>query len=886
MKKRILTFVLALFLILPCAILFVACGDDPVEPTLNGYKLYINGEDTQSFECEWGQNAITANNVVIKSDWSDSSKNGAVPLSEFDISVSWTDADYVEHDTFPNFWTEGTTINDVPTAYSFTFKKDGKEVYMWVYISKANSLNPSVKIKHSGDGSEKSVRSVEWNYNNRNCDNPSKQYSLTVAGGIEEGYNLDNAIWYAVEKDIYNAIETEEEKKRYVSENVSSCSSGQIFEFEPGEYYVFAYLSESEHYTYGENGWIYNYATLKIVPADIEQEIKTNVYDFSEDSGSNFSYNELADYCEQEVELAQYSGALSYYGFSGGEWGNLNNIPTCNAVKVNAVVENGEYVLVDYDPYNEVWCKLNADGDFGEKLDDDADIEFVDYVEIQSYIEGNTITFPVYYKINEEVGGFYNFDEIFKTYITLNKYKLTGKVPCSVIEVEGGSSLINSFNFEYSGENFKFYIEKAFGFYDNSTYRNLYEIVGGEEVDAGSYSAKLVIKNPNYAWKYNSDDEYDSIVYTSEPISISYVIEPAKVNRPYYQLEQDKFYEYLGSAIEVTYSADMGWSEYSYDSYLTNSVYYSGQVNAYKYKLTADDYSLGIEELIAKVKQNGSLNSESRKITDDVNHTAGKYVVLFDLSSAQNYIWDDGSLTAKIFAFDIVKAEQNPFISAGAYQISAPRDTIIIDIDLTGSVNLYDIFVEEKEVEFYYGADTEFEFEIVDAITGINAVPVGSAIIDEYGNLKFNDLNSATDSVGTVFIKIHKDGDDCYLDYDVYVQVEINKYDLKDETSEFMASLESLDCYEDGVITCTSGQTLGEIFAEAGITLPTSEAGTYKLYTHASSYSEFALDTEINFSYDLYLCLVPNEDKKWLISNYDSSAGLVDNRISIQVVVA
>ena len=66
MKKKFLTFLFAICFMLPCAFLFSACGSEP-EPTLNGYTLYIKGEETTYFETVYGNNAITADDIRLSS---------------------------------------------------------------------------------------------------------------------------------------------------------------------------------------------------------------------------------------------------------------------------------------------------------------------------------------------------------------------------------------------------------------------------------------------------------------------------------------------------------------------------------------------------------------------------------------------------------------------------------------------------------------------------------------------------------------------------------------------------------------------------------------------------------------------------------------------------
>ena len=120
MKKKFIMFLLAILFIVPSAFLLTACSQE--EPIFNGYKVYINGTKTDEFSCISGETAITAENVSVKTDWTDESLNTELPLSDFEISVEWRNQFNSQETTFPEFWTNGTgsTTNDYATTYNFT----------------------------------------------------------------------------------------------------------------------------------------------------------------------------------------------------------------------------------------------------------------------------------------------------------------------------------------------------------------------------------------------------------------------------------------------------------------------------------------------------------------------------------------------------------------------------------------------------------------------------------------------------------------------------------------------------------------------------------------------------------------------------------------------
>ena len=88
MKKKFLAFLFSICFALPCAIFLAGCNSSG-GPTLNGYEVYINGQKTNEYTCYVGEEAITWEDVVIKSNWTDASKNAVVPLTDFDLSVKW-----------------------------------------------------------------------------------------------------------------------------------------------------------------------------------------------------------------------------------------------------------------------------------------------------------------------------------------------------------------------------------------------------------------------------------------------------------------------------------------------------------------------------------------------------------------------------------------------------------------------------------------------------------------------------------------------------------------------------------------------------------------------------------------------------------------------------
>ena len=149
----------------------------------NGYNVYINGTNNNYFECTWGDEAITADDITIKSDWNDKSKNTVVPISEFEISVVWSNEYNQEQTTLPDFWTNATgdTSNSFATTYTFTLTKG--------------------EFSTIFDGNEYTYSAeMEWCYNDRESDT-SKHFSFDIENLDPEYSMQEHMQWCHVAND-------------------------------------------------------------------------------------------------------------------------------------------------------------------------------------------------------------------------------------------------------------------------------------------------------------------------------------------------------------------------------------------------------------------------------------------------------------------------------------------------------------------------------------------------------------------------------------------------------------------------------------------------------------------------------------------------------------
>lgn len=886
MKKKILTFMLSLCFILPCAFLVSACGSEP-EPTLNGYTLYIKGEETTYFETVYGNNAITADDIRIKSDWSDSSKNAFVPITDFKLSVSWTDENSEEQTTLPNFWTEQTTVNDLPTGYTFRLTNDNAELLFYVNIGKREYPNTRVLVQTPYGGTTNNAR-IQWHYNSRNYDeaNPDAQYTLVLAG-VEEGYSEHVSFRY-VESSAYDALETEQEKKELVQQATSS-SGWEVFEEDPGTYYAFAWMSDSDYYKYGEQGYIYNYATINIVNAAIEQKPQTNVYNFSEHS-HDFSY-ESAFYfgINYEIDLVGDVSGVDFYAYNGSEWGVVElkspeeETFEETTLKVNAIKEHDKYVLVDY--YSSGWYKVNTDGTRGEALTGDEVIECVEYTKIQSYIDGTSIKVPVNYMVNEVVNSTYGFhydcSKKFKTYITLNKWVLEDTPEAEHIGYAGIIVGHNSFEFTYEGESFVDEIEDSFNRYGNI---DLFEFINADETEVGYHQGYIRLKNPNHAW-VNYDDNNK---VSSSDIRFDYRIKYKQIGMPHYGEEDNECYEQFDSPIEFSYKANG-----NYDFYIRGT---DEGVASYHYKLTEAEVelyragNLDKSDLIETIRQGEKDANVNYDVIPDnwvANHTPGIYVVMYDLESRKNTIWEDLSTDARVFLFEILKTEQRPYIVDHYDFTITTSDVLGVKVGIDGTVDLSEVIIEKQiDDSYYYGTESPIVLEVVDRIPNTEIETTGSGTFEN--NIITITVNESTTKspLGIFCIKITKSGNECYDDFVLYVPLEVfpEQYNV---LNDYCVSLFELDNYVEQSDTYQYDGLLfakGQKFSEVAYlpNLPTSEYGTYSwAIRYSNDYYVKVTDetTFTDFVYDMVIIFTANDGMEWFIedSGDDAIDGVAHN---------
>ncbi len=546
MKKKFIMFLLAILFIVPSAFLLTACSQE--EPIFNGYKVYINGTKTDEFSCTSGETAITAENVSVKTDWTDESLNTELPLSDFEISVEWRNQFNSQETTFPAFWTNGTgsTTNDYATTYNFTLTLKSDSVWQTTFsviISPIIVSNCRVRI-FDGVEYKYSVEMV-WGHNDRESD-PEKHFRFDIEN-LDEGYDQQEHIqWAVIEKNTYESLETPEQQKDFITAS-EAFSTGQIYQhYTPGTYYVFAYVPDWNNHNYGlyGDGKIYNYATLTIKPIELVQTPETHVLSHSESKSSDFTYFSFDTTSELTANIDyDYSQAIftQPYAYVDGCWTVLDKHESNGyekSIKVHAVLTADGYKLVDLKDIEtslHEWVFINDDGSQGDDVTDNSAIVLIDYKDLAKYKTINSITIPTYY-MAEDVslqGIQLDCSQLYRTEITIWKHAVN---PIPNVDIGGGDANTNKF---ITGHNtFEFIYGDQVKIGDHEVWdtqqimrsvldissRNCYYFEGFDQTEPSDepYYGYIKLNSPHFRWRL------DGVNYTSDPLVITYYIHPAE----------------------------------------------------------------------------------------------------------------------------------------------------------------------------------------------------------------------------------------------------------------------------------------------------------------------------------------------------------------------
>lgn len=681
MKKRFLTFIMTVCFILPCLFILTACSQGG-EPIFIEYAIYIKGTKTDTFECVSGENAITAEDITVKSTWTDERKNTEVALSEFEISVKWQDEWAGEQTTMPDFWTNGTgsTAGVYATTYEFTLEKDSFTSTFKVVIKPKKNQDVRVRIF---DGTEYTYSAeMLWGYNEREVD-AEKHYTFDVEN-LDAGYDQQEHMqWAMIKKETYDALETIEQKKDFIR-TCQSFSTGQIYEhYEPGTYYVFAYVPDWNSTTYGEDGdgRVYNYATLTILPIGFEQErVENRVFQHDTSQYKNaFVYTDLSLTQEISPEVGDGNELIfdcEPYVYENGSWKITPALEVINepdrfdiiykTIKAHAVQTVDGYKLVDLKDYTTSmteWVYINTDGTQGDIVTDNSLIEVVEYSELADYISGTSINIPIYYMIDNSentLGSFYDCSNVYKTSVKIKKY--TNIIAPSVEPNVGGVlatiyvTAKNTFEFTYGDRCQLTWADTLdspqaimYHIISNAS-SSLYDLTDFDKTDYSEdpYYGYVTLNSPHYAWKL------DGVNYTSEPLKITYYInKKAEIAKP-------ESISGSSNYIDVTY--DETTESYVLSDYITieNVVnedvsYNPDWVNIYAYLITEEDSSLSASQLVEKcIAGDTTIEYDGNFVLDGGNAVGKSFIIVYKLTDTANTVWEGGSIYTVYFKITLV----------------------------------------------------------------------------------------------------------------------------------------------------------------------------------------------------------------------------------------
>ena len=315
MKKKLLSFVFAFCLIIPCIFLLSACGNDK---KLNYIQVSLaDGEySTPISETRDFGNTTGLNNIKIKAYYSDGSEEN-VELTNVQITVSFS-ADGSEESRVTKTFEEYTQMceNSNLTAGSWrltlNYKDNSCEVN--IYVSKVNNtsnytLKVTSKVGNIGEnkiyyGTKfKGINYSVFNGNTQLDDSiVEKIYILNKSDDSTNYYNYDISSLTTQEEinALINALP--KPNKIYNSQSYGAFDLSNLEGVKPGTYLIFAEIKEQENYLESYSA----YQTLVVEKSPIVATAK----DFKID----FTFNQ--DFCKGATLDEMLHGISNGNGYS------------------------------------------------------------------------------------------------------------------------------------------------------------------------------------------------------------------------------------------------------------------------------------------------------------------------------------------------------------------------------------------------------------------------------------------------------------------------------------------------------------------------------------------------------------------------------------------
>lgn len=255
MKKKLLSFIFAFCLIIPCVFLLSACGNDK---KLNYIQVSLaDGEySTTIYETKDFGNTTGLNNIKIKAYYSDGSDEN-VELTNVQITVSFS-ADGSEQSKVTKTFEEYTQMcensNLTAGSWRLTLKYKDNSCEVNINVSKVNNtsnytLNVTSKVENIGENQIYFGTKFEGiDYSVFNGDTPlddSMVEKICILNKIEDSTNYDYDISSLTQEEI-NALPKPNEIVN--SENYLAGELSNLEYIEPGKYLIFAEIKEQGNY--------------------------------------------------------------------------------------------------------------------------------------------------------------------------------------------------------------------------------------------------------------------------------------------------------------------------------------------------------------------------------------------------------------------------------------------------------------------------------------------------------------------------------------------------------------------------------------------------------------------------------------------------------------
>lgn len=256
MKKKLLSFIFAFCLIIPCMFLLSACGNDK---KLNYIQVSLaNGEYSASiYETRDFGNTTGLNNIKIKAYYSDGSDEN-VELTNVQITVSFT-ADGSEESRVTKTFEEYTQMcegsNLTAGSWRLTLKYKDNSCEVNIYVPKVNNtsnytLNVASKVENIGKNQiyyGTKFEGIDYSILNGNTPlDDSMVEKICILNKIEGSTNYDYDISSLTQEEI-NALPKPNEIVD--SENYLAVELSYLLEVvKPGKYLIFAEIKEQGNY--------------------------------------------------------------------------------------------------------------------------------------------------------------------------------------------------------------------------------------------------------------------------------------------------------------------------------------------------------------------------------------------------------------------------------------------------------------------------------------------------------------------------------------------------------------------------------------------------------------------------------------------------------------